>query len=91
MNHFAVVELARYLPSGFQPRSIAMFAVMLFAAHVAQIWYSLPLIVSISLVYAATRHERMAPILGHAVRLGLWIVGFMAVIFGILFWLQSGL
>jgi hypothetical protein len=68
-----------------------MLPPILFAAHVAQIWYSLPLIVSISLVYAATRHEQMAPILHHAVRLGMWIVGFVAVVFGILFWLQSGL
>ena len=63
----------------------------LFALQVAQIWYSLPLIVAISLVYAATRHEQMAPILGHAARLGLWITGFMGVIFGVLFWLSSGL
>ena len=48
------------------------------------IWYALPAIVSISLVYAATRHEAMGPILGHAVRTGLWIIGFMAVFFVIL-------
>ena len=48
------------------------------------LWYALPLIVAVSLVYAATRHEEMAPILGHAVRIGVWIVGFMAVVFVIL-------
>ncbi|HEV2970833.1 MAG TPA: hypothetical protein VGY55_12755 [Pirellulales bacterium] len=68
-----------------------MLPTILFAAHVAQIWYSLPLIVSISLVYAATRDEQMAPILHHALRLGLWIIGFMAVVFAVLFYLQSGL
>ena len=68
-----------------------MLPIPLFAAHVAQIWYSLPLIVAISLVYSATRHEQMAPILHHAVRLGLWIIGFMAVVFGLIFWLTSGL
>ncbi len=47
-------------------------------------WYALPLIVAISLVYAATRHEEMAPILGHALRVGLWITGFMAVVFAVL-------
>jgi cytochrome c1 len=47
--------------------------------------------VSISLVYAATRDEQMAPILHHALRLGLWIIGFMAVVFAVLFYLQSGL
>jgi hypothetical protein len=52
----------------------------------ANIWYSIPAIISISLVYAATRHEEMGAILHHAFRLGLWIVGFMAAFFLIL-WL----
>ena len=47
-------------------------------------WYSLPLVVVISLVYAATRHELMKPILEHAFRFGLWILGFMAVVFLVL-------
>ncbi|HEX3998678.1 MAG TPA: hypothetical protein VHX65_09035 [Pirellulales bacterium] len=57
---------------------------------VAQIWYALPLVVSISLVYAATRHEHVGPILQHALRLGVWIAGFMGVVFGILFLLALG-
>lgn len=57
---------------------------------VAQIWYALPLIVSISLVYAATRHEWVGPILQHAVRLGIWITGFMGVVFVVLFLLSLG-
>jgi hypothetical protein len=48
------------------------------------LWYALPLIVAISLVYAATRHERMRPILPHAGHTALWIFGFMAVIFVLL-------
>ena len=47
---------------------------------------ALPLIVAVSLVYSATRHERTGPILIHAVRIALWIVGFMAAIFAVL-WL----
>ena len=47
-------------------------------------WYALPLIIAVSLVYAATRHEAMEPILRHAVRIGTWIVGFMAVVLGVL-------
>jgi len=50
----------------------------------ADIWYSLPAIIAISLVYAATRHEAMGPILHHALRTALWIAGFMAVFFLIL-------
>ena len=49
-----------------------------------QLWYAAPLIVSVSLVYAATRHEMMEHILGHALRFGLWIVGFMGLVLGVL-------
>ncbi len=52
---------------------------------VNQLWFSLPLILVISLVYAATRHEVRGPILHHAVRLGAWIFSFMACIFAVLF------
>lgn len=52
------------------------------------IWYCLPAIIAISLVYAATRHEAMGPILRHAIKTGLWIAGFMAVFFLIL-WVIS--
>ena len=48
------------------------------------LWYALPLIIAVSLVYAATRHEQMRPILLHAGRVALWIVGFMAVVFVVL-------
>jgi hypothetical protein len=48
------------------------------------LWYAVPLIISVSLVYAATRHEDTRLILHHAVRTGVWIVGFMAVVFVVL-------
>ncbi len=50
----------------------------------SDVWYALPLIVVVSLVYAATRHEQMAPILSHAVRIGVWIAGFMVIVFAVL-------
>ena len=49
------------------------------------LWYALPLVIAVSLVYAATRHEETGPILRHAGRVAAWILGFMAVIFAILF------
>lgn len=49
---------------------------------VMNLWYALPLIVSVSLVCAATRHEEFGPILQHAMRFGLWIVVFMVVVMG---------
>ena len=51
----------------------------------SSLWFVLPLIVSVSLVYAATRHEDVGAILSHAFRVGVWIVGFMLLIFGILY------
>lgn len=50
------------------------------------LWYALPLIVVVSLVYAATRHERTSLILRHAVHTAAGLVAFMAVVFVVL-WL----
>jgi hypothetical protein len=43
--------------------------------------YAAPLIVVVSLVYAATRHEVWQPILRHAFDTAVWITGFMAIVF----------
>ncbi len=54
---------------------------MLFADWTSsQLWFAIPLIASISLVYGATRHELMVPILHHAWRTAKWILGFMFII-----------
>ena len=63
----------------------------LLLGEVNRLWYTLPLIVSVSLVYAATRHEEMGPILRHAGRTMAWIVGFMAVVFVILYLISGRL
>ena len=51
---------------------------------VVSLWYALPLVVSVSLVCAATRHELMRPILEHALRFGAWLLVFMVVVMGLL-------
>ncbi len=48
------------------------------------LWYAVPLVIVISLVYAATRHERNDNILVAAGRIGTWICGFMFAIFVVL-------
>jgi hypothetical protein len=48
-------------------------------------WYLLPLLVSVSLVYAATRHELIGPILVHAARFAIWMIVFMAVVFVVIY------
>ncbi|HEX3728044.1 MAG TPA: hypothetical protein VHV08_17455 [Pirellulales bacterium] len=54
-------------------------------------WYAIPLIIAISLVYSATRHEAMSAIMAHAARLGVMITAFMAAIMivlaGLSWWL----
>jgi hypothetical protein len=61
------------------------------ALGAARFWYALPLVVSVSLVCAATRHEDMHAILIHAFRFAVWIVVFMGIVLGViqlLSWLQ---
>lgn len=62
---------------------------VLFATHVNDMWYALPLIVAVSLVYSATRHEQMRDITIGAIRTGTWIAGFMLALFLILFLMSS--
>jgi hypothetical protein len=58
---------------------------------ITDMWYALPLLVSISLVYSATRHERMRPILVGAGWFATWIVVFMAGAMAVLYFLSSRL
>ncbi|MAT70560.1 MAG: hypothetical protein CMJ58_13665 [Planctomycetaceae bacterium] len=51
---------------------------------VTMLWYAAPLIVVVSLVCAATRHEFMQPILSHAARFAVWIVVFMGLFMGMI-------
>jgi hypothetical protein len=46
-----------------------------------QLWYYLPLLVAISLVYGATRHELPGPILRHAWHTAVWMTTFIGAIF----------
>jgi hypothetical protein len=49
-----------------------------------QLWYSVPLIISVSLVYGATRHELFAPILDHSLRTAFWMLTFIGSVFVVL-------
>ncbi len=49
--------------------------------------YYVPLIISISLVFGATRHENPQLILTHSFHTGRWITGFMGIIFALLLFL----
>ncbi len=56
-----------------------------------QTWYAVPLIVAVSLVYAATRHELMVPLLMLSIRTAFSITCFMGVILALMYWLSVGL
>ncbi len=51
---------------------------MIFAT-VSAYWFILPLVLIISVVYSASRHESWARIWNHAFRLCAWIVGILIV------------
>lgn len=57
---------------------------LLAAGGAARLWYTVPLVTSVSLVYAATRHEEMGHILIHAARFAIWIVVFMAIVLAVI-------
>lgn len=48
------------------------------------LFYYVPLLIAISLVYGGTRHENLRLILTHAAYTGYWITAFMGVIFAVL-------
>lgn len=56
----------------------------LLANSTGLLWHAIPIILAISLVYGATRHELLKPILWHAYHTAVWIVGFMLIIAAIL-------
>jgi len=60
-------------------------ATPLAAAQPNDLWYAVPLIVVVSLVYAATRHELFNRILIHAARAALWGTGLLAAVFVVLY------
>ena len=49
-------------------------------AEANRLIYAPPLLVAVSLVYAATRHEDLGAIVRHAASFGAWTVVFMGVI-----------
>ena len=58
------------------------------AIQINKMWFALPLILATSLVYNATRHELMRPILYYAVRWVFTILILMLLVFGLL-WVLS--
>ncbi len=54
------------------------------------LWYALPPVLAASLVYAATRQERLAAIVRHAAGVAVRIVALMAVILAILMAISLG-
>ena len=68
-----------------------LLATMMLFGVAHRFWYAVPLIVVVSLVYGATRHEYPRPILEHAVRFAIWLATFMAILFVVLWFFTRGL
>lgn len=71
-----------------------MWQTFLFAAGgmaLGRLWFLLPLIVVVSLVYSASRYESADHILRRAGKYCLQIAGFMTAVLALLAWLSAGL
>ncbi|MBX3416380.1 MAG: hypothetical protein KF851_02160 [Pirellulaceae bacterium] len=62
------------------PNSFGLLAQL---TDVARIWYAVPLLIAISLVYGATRHEQTKEVLIHSGRFLYWTLIFFAIILGL--------
>lgn len=56
----------------------------LLAAQMSDLWYAIPLVTAISLVYSGTRYEDMREILWRSLRMGLWTIFFLTIFFIVL-------
>jgi hypothetical protein len=50
-----------------------------------QLWYAVPLVVVVSLVWGATRHERLREIVSHSIRSLFWVLMFVTIVFGLIY------
>lgn len=57
----------------------------LLALVTPQLWYAIPLVISISLVWGATRHERLHEIVVHSIRSLFWVLTFMVIVFALIY------
>lgn len=62
--------------------------VILAVSEPNRLWYALPLLVSISLVYGGTRHELPRAILDSAGRFALWTLVFLAILMALVSFLS---
>ena len=64
---------------------------VLAAGNFPRLWYALPLVVVVSLVYGATRHEYLKEVAEHSIRSAFWVVGFIGDYFAIIYVPASGI
>lgn len=67
---------------------LLMLPTPLLALRLNEVWYALPLIVVISLVYSGTRYEQPEDILIGSFHSAKWVIGFMLIVFAVL-WVVS--
>ena len=83
-----LASIGTRLPAWFPAAKLHASQVLPFALLLAPV---LPLLVSVSLVYAATRHEHMGPILQHAWRFFVQVGIFLTIVFAVLLVMSANL
>jgi hypothetical protein len=68
-----------------------MFALPMLAQVLNVNWYLVPMVLIISLVYSASQYELPEKIIRVALKRFVYILGFMAVAFAVLWFLSDGL
>ena len=61
------------------------FGVPFLALVTPQLWYAVPLVLAVSLVWGATRHERLREIVAHTIRSLIWVLTFVAIVFAVIY------
>jgi len=77
-------------PKPFFYHEKPMLPILFASVYLSDLWYAVPLILVISLVYSGTRHEKLTDIFQNAWRFALWMIGFLLIIF-VVFYLMGKL
>ena len=65
--------------------SLNFFGAPFLALVTPQLWYAVPLVLAVSLVWGATRHERLREIFAHTIRSLIWVLTFVAIVFAVIY------
>ena len=65
--------------------SLNFFGMPFLSLVTPQLWYAVPLVLAVSLVWGATRHERLREIVAHTIRSLVWVLTFVSIVFVVIY------